>query len=853
MILTGEVSLNNTTIGEIMRTLSNFKLSSGICSAVAVAAALAYPTCAIAAEPQTTEPQVAEIGSSSGDIVVTARRKEESILKTPISIKALTADEIAAKNITTIQDIGQATPGLNIQQTATQGARADRSFTSIQLRGFVPTTSASQTTSIFIDGAPISVATGLQSLTNPERVEVIKGPQSALFGRQTFAGAINVVTKAPSDHLTGSVALSGGTRANYDVSAEISAPIVEDVLSFRASVRGFGKHGSYHNAIGPDVTLGDQSTLTGSLAIEFKPTSRLTIKALGLASELKDGAPAQILISARPVVNSAGQTLVADQSNCFITGVSGRPQPFICGQAPAPSSVAPSANFATTSTIAAFLARTTGRVLTPEQGVKGFGLVNHFRHYHVNADWEMGDSGVTLSSLTAFNREQKSELADVDNYYSNSVNVGLPTAAQPEGYYDFPILIEGNSRDFSQELRGSFEDGGPLHASAGGSYLFQRNQSDFGSPILSLSFSGAAQSRTYGIFGSVGYDFSEKFTLSADARYQIDKIYAFAGQGGINNTPAAIAAGAPRVAEGALIVSQVYKNFLPRVIGQFNIDQSNMFFASYSKGVNPGQFNTTFITSPEPQVRAFAQSSGFSVVVNPEKITNYEIGAKGRLFDMLRYDTAVYLAMWTDQIQSQSVILVANGSGPAPAGTNIQAVAATNSGKTKVWGVEASVGIDLAPGLTLDLAGAYTKTSIISATNVSVTNFYGIRDFKGKENPFVSKWTGNASLAYTTALSDSVDVFGRTDFNYKSGAFTDISNLSWGPDQTQVNVRAGVRNATLSIEGYVTNLFNNRGYYNVGTSGLNAFGVATNGAQFSSLVAAPRELRTIGVRGTFTF
>ena len=109
------------------------------------------------------------------------------------------------------------------------------------------------------------------------------------------------------------------------------------------------------------------------------------------------------------------------------------------------------------------------------------------------------------------------------------------------------------------------------------------------------------------------------------------------------------------------------------------------------------------------------------------------------------------------------------------------------------------------------------------------------------------------SLAYTTALSDTVDVFGRADFTYKSGAFTDISNQTWGPDQTQVNVRLGVRNKTLSVEGYVTNLFNNKGYYNVGTSGLNAFGVSVNGAQFASLIAAPRELRTMGVRASFNF
>ncbi len=90
----------------------------------------------------------------------------------------------------------------------------------------------------------------------------------------------------------------------------------------------------------------------------------------------------------------------------------------------------PSANTANTPAIVNFVNLrtgdrlgngTVGRLLSPSQGVNGYGLVNHFRHYHISADWALGDSGLTLSSLTAFNRELKGELADLDNYYSVSV------------------------------------------------------------------------------------------------------------------------------------------------------------------------------------------------------------------------------------------------------------------------------------------------------------------------------------------------------------------------------------------------------------------------------------------------
>jgi iron complex outermembrane receptor protein len=802
------------------------------------------------AQSSTDAPNSAQEASttSGGDILVTARRKSENILKTPIAIKALTAEDLAARGSATIQDIAQSTPGLNVQQSSVGGARADRSAVSIQLRGFTPPSSAAQTTSVFIDGAPVSTATALQALTNPERVEVIKGPQSALFGRQTFAGAINVVTKQPSEDLSGSVSVSGGTRNNYDAQLEVSAPIVKDVLSFRASVRAFGKDGSYENRGVPGQTLGDQSTKTGSLAIRFTPTERLTVKLFGLYTKLDDGPAATGLISAYNTRTGFGTGAVVSQSNCNITSSTGVVNPFFCGTVPGLSATTPSANV-TSPSIVTFLKRTAGRVLSPSDGVHGYGLVNRYYHAHANIDYALGDSGVTLSSLTSYNKELKSELADLDNFESSSVTALVAgRTSYPDGYYNFDFLIENRARDFSQELRTSFENGGPLHASFGGSYLVARSQGDQGSAYLNqLTAAGATQNRTYGVFGSVGYDFNSQFTLSADARYQIDKLYAFAGPAGTTFLGAVVPA-------NALVTSAKFKNFLPRFIGQFNLTSHNMFYASFSKGVNPGAFNTTSPSSPEPQVRAQFFANGYDVAVKPEKITNYEIGAKGRL-GPVRYDAAAFYAIWSNQIQTQSTILVKNGtdSGPAPAGSVLQVTASVNTGKVRIYGLEANTSVDLARGLTFELSGAYIKTYILSATNAAVSGFYNIpaSGFRGKENPFISKHSGTASLAYETPISDTAKAFGRVDFSYKSGGYTDVSNFSKTRDTTQVNLRAGVKNGTLSIEGYVTNLFNNLAFYNANSGSLLLPGVTTG--QYGALLAQLRDKRTIGARATFKF
>ncbi len=139
------------------------------------------------------------------EIVVTARKREENVMKTPVSVAALSSEDIAVRGITSFNDLANATPGLNINNA--NSGRNDRSFQQISLRGFTPATTTSTLTASFIDGVPVASATALSAVSDPERVEVLKGPQAAYFGRDTFAGAVNVVTRKPSATLGGTASL----------------------------------------------------------------------------------------------------------------------------------------------------------------------------------------------------------------------------------------------------------------------------------------------------------------------------------------------------------------------------------------------------------------------------------------------------------------------------------------------------------------------------------------------------------------------------------------------------------------------------------------------------------------------
>lgn len=804
--------------------------------AVALLAIFSLPEQAAAQSTDGTE-------QAQGDILVTARRKEERILDTPISINAITGDEISARRITSLQDLAQNVPGSNVINQASNGGRSDRSFQAVVLRGISPSTSQLQTASVFIDGVPVASASALQTITAPERVEVLKGPQSAYFGRQTFAGAINIVNKLPSDDLTASLSGLVGSRANYDATMELSGPLLGDVLGFRVTTRAYGKHGSYRNAANPGETLGDQSTKTGSLLLVAKPNDGLTIKAFGLLTDNKDGAPAQGLISAYDVYDADGTLVTPSQSNCTVNG-----NPFFCGTAPKLSSATPAQTTSLSQATLASIREGNGKLLSASKSPNGLGLVSRNYHIHLSADWELGDTGLTLSSNTGWNNERLSEIADLDNI--GPTNFAGFTAL---GGYNFLYMIDSKSRDFSQELRATFEDGGPFHATFGASYLNANSTFGNGSSVavngpLSFATFGASGSKTYGAFFGVGYDLTSQISINFDGRYQVDKLASYAGPGGTTVTNAGFGVETGFYAEGKKFAGGTYKNFMPRAIVQFKPDADNMVYASYSKGVNPGTFNTGLLTSTQQAVD-IALANNIGVIVDPEKLDNYEVGFKGMLFGKrLRYEVSAYFENWTHQINQQAFTYLDD------AGTPQQLLASTNTGHVQIKGLEASLGYTLMKGLTLDVAGAFTDSKIKDAVNATTTALTGLTDFSGNQVPLTSKWSGTASVQYLGRLGPSSDLDGlaRIDMTYKSGAYTNVANIVKGPDVTNVNVTLGVQNDTFSLQAYVTNLLNSKAYYSVGDSVL----IDSSFAHFSpnsALIAQLRELRTIGLRGSVKF
>ncbi len=182
------------------------------------------------------------------EIVVTARKREESLQDIPLSVTAFTADQIDRAGFKNLEDISMQTTGMQFNNDLA-GNRPGRLNANIRFRGVEGSEfSTLQTASLFIDG--VFALQGAQSiaLMDLERVEIIKGPQSAQFARNSFAGAINYITSTPSlDEYEGKFMVDAGTYDNYEVQASFEGPLIENKLAFRVAGRLY-QRGSYFTA-----------------------------------------------------------------------------------------------------------------------------------------------------------------------------------------------------------------------------------------------------------------------------------------------------------------------------------------------------------------------------------------------------------------------------------------------------------------------------------------------------------------------------------------------------------------------------------------------------------------------------
>jgi len=730
----------------------------------------------------TTHAQEISSDSKLEEVVVTSRKRVESVLDVPISIDTVTAAEIEDLDLKDMTDIAKMTPGMFY--TNFEANRADRLGASYVVRGISLNSynNFSDAALLFVDGAPV-VSGNLPSIDDIERVEVLKGPQAAYFGRNTFAGAISVTTREPSDTWEARAMAEASSYHSSDVSLSVEGPVIPDTVLMRFTTEAHTQGGEYHNWLNTNDTLGGQTTDSFGLTLKITPAVEGLVIRLGADYYTYDDEP------------GAQARLIDNSLNCD-PGHTGR-NTWYCGAAPHVQPNQINYDFTITPQYRAEVFPTSifgGNGIDDHAGVQS-------NNWHLNAKINYAlPYGIDLETITAWDRTEAATISD-EWYDPNFYDFFNP--AQP---WNWLYLVEEYKADFSQEFRLTSAKSERLRWTVGGNYLNLKANAGHVAGITPLAnpanYPGnIGGSTTYAGFGGLYYDLLAPLELGLEARYQADDVY--------NDT------------NGGAPLKGTFNSFSPRVTLKYKISPETSVYALYAKGTRPGAFNATLAPGYEPGlVTAAAQAAivaqtGASVNVKEEQIQNYEIGLKTEFLNGRGFATldGYYGKITNQQIQDAFTVLETVGNETQPYVGDVL----VNRGETRLDGIEAEIDFQVSQGLRVSAAFALNNTDILSGPDTSVAALRGCNpavpscdNVDGNHLPNAPRTQGNVQAQYTRPLNAQIKWYVSGEYIYVGTKYAETANLLQTGAQELLNARIGLTGERWKAEIWGKNITNNR-------------------------------------------
>lgn len=690
-----------------MRVRKHVLLSSivlgGLAGGIIAPAAAQTQASAQPVDPQSTA-QVANTTASApvdpSEIVVTAQKRAENIQDVPIAITAIGGAHAADLALKDIQDLTAYVPSL---RTATPGNAAS---SSISLRGVGQrdvNMHNEGAVAMFVDGAYVSFLSALaQPYYDLERIEVLKGPQGTLFGRNATGGLIHVISKRPSDQPEGYFTAQYGSYDEVRLESAVSGPLGSGV-SGRASVLYNRADGYIKNRAGPDLNALD--TLGVRLQLLFEPSDSFNFLLSGRTYQAFD-VPGPGFDTSPYLVDSTG--LVRTPNNyaefsAYCTALTGAAPPlgsevngncFASQPNPFKGSYSPNVRF----------------------GQDYYAVTG-------TAEWNISDD-VTLTSITDYQRISLDYIADLDEV--------------PALIFNFEVY-NNKSDQISQELRLSGTTDS-LKWVAGLYYLdinydLSVNTDIFNHPGFGvrLPTDYVQHTKSSAVFAQVDWEFIPNLTLSIGGRLMHDKKTMTNTARCIAN-PLLVPPGICEILDtfvfpGALAFNRTFvgkikdDSWSGRAILQYEPSEQTMIYGGVTRGTKGGGFNA-----------GGAQFYRLSEVeFKPEVLTNYEVGMKTSLLDRrLTLDTSLFYYDYKDY---QTVSF---GSAGALRILNVDA---------KIKGAEVALSARPTEGLSLSLAGLYLDTE---QKDVPL----GTGEFRDFQVPDAPKWSLNGEIRYEFPILD---------------------------------------------------------------------------------------------------
>ena len=761
------------------------------------------------------ESRVFAQGVALEEIVVTARKREEALVDIPFAVSAFSEEDLDISNLKNFVDMSLFTPGLTYQNASAN--RADRGVPNIIIRGLniLGVSSSSAPALFFIDGAPV-FGGEVGSFVDVVRVEVLRGPQTAYFGRNTLSGAVNMVTKDPGEEFGGSVGLDVDRFGTADLSLSVEGPIIPDRLAVRFTARNNKKGGHYKNNRNDVREIGDEETQSLVATILATPTDTLRFKLRLEDIEIDDGPqPSFRFPSTFANCDSNGNGMATYR--CGIAPDLSVAESMVGHNDAFSPDYSSSYNYVRDVIEAYSLYSDSSPRQIDREGIfiEKMGLAKRVQGATFSATAEL-PGGMTLDWISGFNETKTIMVSDENT---------LPRA--PASPIADTFIVERYAENSSHEARLSSGGEGQFRWTAGANTVTSEGVP---SCVAGVFFAPTGftcrpiqEVSTRGIFGGVYYDFTEKLTVSGEVRYQNDEV---------------------SVPTGGLEAE--FNDVGGRVTIQYRTDNDLMLFANYARGFRPGTFNSIIVTLSPTEVASLERNSGAQLAVEPETLDQYEMGVKGTLLDgRLQASLVGYWGELTDQQVQQIGEYVRDADGLlAPVGIT------TNTGLLDINGMELEARFQLTEGWLLTGAFARNYTEYVEGIcNLCVSNgaLATNTDHLGNQQNWTPEFTGSATATYTRPVfGGGMDGFVRGEYLYESTKYATEANVFETGSRNLVNLRFGVEAEGYRVEAYVTNLFDDDTY--------NYVAINTDLDNFArAFVAGLPFKRSFGVRGTYRF
>jgi len=649
-----------------MRTEALLCLSSTV-------AAVAFAAAASSAVAQTgaTQPD------GDADIVVTAQRREERLQDVPATITALTGEQLARAGINSSQQLTQVTPGLNFTQSSFSPQPTIRG---IGTRGI--TAGDESVVPVYVDGVyqPALNSTVIE-LNSVERIEVLKGPQGALLGRNATGGAINIITRTP--------------KIDPEMDFSVSYGRLDQVIAKAYATGGTGSVAAdlavlYSNDDGyiRNIATGKMTGKTRSYSVRSKilwqPVDDLKFTLIGSKAGTNDSVSYSTQARNRNTLARRFNPAVLIPDDPFETSA--------IDQTPIDS----------TTTNAALIANWSGR-------------------------------GFSVNSISGYQRTTLDSIADTDTT-PQFVGTSLGTR---------------RTRSFIQDLYAVSTDSGPFNWIMGATYYHDRSANP--SVInVNVAFPSRTQTTTnlttavvtnsIALWGQLGYDFTDQLNLTIGGRYTRDKKH-FEARNNIS---------------GALIdTDQSWDKLTPTVTLKFSPSKELNFYIKAGQAFKAGVYaSSTFSARP----------------VDPETVTQYELGFKGDLASWLRLNLAGY---YTDYKNVQ-----VNVRDPVTLLSSLE-----NAASARIYGMDGDVALRLARNFNIrggvSLLNAkyrdYENAQVFVPTGLG-GNASTTIDASGNRLIRTPSFTFNVGADYRQPLADGAELAAAANFFHSGISYWEASN-----------------------------------------------------------------------------